>query len=54
MVYIKIDDTYKDIAEDVEAKFDISNNELDRPLAKGKNKTVVGLKKDELGGEIMK
>ena len=29
MVYIKTDDIYKDIAEDVEARFDISNNELD-------------------------
>ena len=24
-VYIKIDDIYKDVAEDVETKFDISN-----------------------------
>ena len=30
-----------------------SNYELVRPLAKGKNKTVIGLIKDELGGKMM-
>ena len=49
----KADDIYKDIAEDVETRFDTSNDELDRPLAKGKNKKVIGLMKDELGGKIM-
>ena len=29
---------YKDIAEDVETRFDTSNFELDQPLPKGKNK----------------
>ena len=38
IVYIKPDDIYKDIAEDVETRFDTSNYELDRPLPKGKNK----------------
>ena len=37
IVYIKTDDIYKDIAEDVETRFDTSNYELDRPLPKGKN-----------------
>ena len=32
IVYIKPDDIYKDIAEDVETRFDTSNYELDRPL----------------------
>ena len=51
--YIKTADIYKDIAEDVETRFDTSNYELDRPLPKGKNKKVIGLMKDELGGKIM-
>ena len=45
--------TNKDIAEDVETRFDTSNLEIDRPLPKGKNK-VIGLMKDELRGQIMK
>ena len=44
---------YKDIAE-VEKSFDASNFELDRPLPKRKNKKVIGLMKNELGGQIMK
>ena len=43
MVYIKTDNIYKDIAEDVETRFDTSNYELDRPK-------VIGLMKD---GKIM-
>ena len=38
IVSIKTDKIYKDIAEDVESRFDTSNNALDRPLSKGKNK----------------
>ena len=52
-VYIKTDDVYKDIANDTETRFDISNYELDRPLPKEKNKIVIGLMKDELAGKIM-
>ena len=37
-VYIKTYAICKDIAEDIETRFDISNYELDRPLPKGKNK----------------
>ena len=40
---------YKDIAEDVETRFDTSNFEIQRPLPKGKNKKVIGLMKDESG-----
>ena len=32
IVYIKTDDIYKYIAEDVETRFDTSNYEIDRPL----------------------
>ena len=47
------DDTYKDIVEDVEIRFDTSNYELDRSLLKGNNKKVIGLMKDELHGKIL-
>ena len=50
---IKTEDFYKDIAEDVEKRFDTSGY-CDRPLPVGKNKKVIGLMKDELGGEVMK
>ena len=53
-VYIKIDDIYKDIAEDIKTSFDISNYELNRPLPKRKNKKFIDVMKDELGGKIMK
>ena len=49
---IKTEDFYKDIANDVEKRFDTSNYEVDRPLPTGKNKKVIGLMKDELGGKI--
>ena len=54
IVLVKTDDIYKDIAEDVETRFDTSNFEIDKPLPKGKNIKVTGLMKDELSGEIMK
>ena len=44
----------KDVAKDVEKSFDTSNFEIDRPLPKGKNKKVIGLMKNELGGQITK
>ena len=52
-VHVKTDDIYKDIAEDVETRFDTSNFELDRPLPKGKNRKEIGLMKDELGEQII-
>ena len=52
IVYIKTDDIYKGIAEDVETGFNTLNYELDRPLPKVKNKKVIGLMKDELGGKL--
>ena len=50
---IKTNDFYKDIANDVDKRFDTSNYELNRPLPTGKNKKVIGLMKDELGGKII-
>ena len=54
IVHMKTDNIYKYIAEDVETRFYTSSYELDRPLLKGKNVKVIYLKKDELGGKIMK
>ena len=53
---IKTEDFYADIADDVETRFDTSGypNDGSRPLPVGKNKKVIGLMKDELGGETMK
>ena len=50
---IKTNDFYKDIANAVECKFDTSNYEVNRPLLIGKNKKVIGLIKNELGGKII-
>ena len=51
---IKTEDFYKDIAEDVPARFDMSAYNPNQPLPVGLNKKVIGLMKDELGGEIMR
>ena len=58
IVYIKTVDIYRDILEDVETKFDTSNfetecNSIDRPLLQIRNKRVIGLMKDKLGGKTM-
>ena len=50
---IKTEDFHKDIANDVEKKFDTSNYEVNRPLPTGNNKKVIGLMKDELRGKII-
>ena len=47
IVYIKTNDNYKDIAEDIETGFDISNYELNRPLPTEKNKNRIILMEDE-------
>ena len=48
IIHIKTEDFYKDIADDVKKRFDISNYEVDRPLPRGINKRVTGIMKDEL------
>ena len=53
VINIKTEDFYKDIANDVEKRFNTSNYEVNRPLPTEKNKKVIGLKKDELGGKII-
>ena len=53
IMHIKTEDFYKDIANDVEKRFDTLIYEDNRPLPTGKNKKVIGLMKDELGGKVM-
>ena len=53
IIYIKTDDVYEGIADDLEKIFDTSNHEVDRPLPTRKNKKVSGLMKDELEGKNM-
>ena len=55
VIYIKTEDFYKDIANNVERWLDTSDyDENDkRPLAVGMNKKVIALFKDELGRKIM-
>ena len=52
---IETEDFYRDIANDMEERFDMSGYSKDdnRPLPIGENKKVIGLMKDELGGKIM-
>ena len=56
VIYIKTEDFYEDIADDVKKWFDTSNCGEDdkRLLPIGENKKVIGLFKDELRGKIMK
>ena len=51
--HVKTEYFYEDNVNDVEKRFDTSNYEVNRLLSKGKNKKVIGLMKDELGGELM-
>ena len=41
IIHIKYEDVYKDIANDVEKRFDTSNYEVNRPLSKDKNKKIL-------------
>ena len=53
--HIKTKDFYTDIADDVPTRFNTSGYSKDTatPLPIGLNKKVIGLMKDELGGQIM-
>ena len=53
IICIKTEDIFEDIADGVEKRFNTSNYEVNRSLPTGKNKRVIGLIKDELGGKIM-
>ena len=56
IIHIITEEFFEDISNDVEKWYDTSNyDENDkRTLPIGKNKKVIGLFKDELGGKIMK
>ena len=56
IIHIKTEDFYKDIANDIEKQFNTTNYDKNdkRPHSVGKNKKVMGLFKDELGGKIMR
>ena len=54
LVYdVQTEDFYADIADDIIERFDTSNYDVARPLPIGKNKKVIRMMKDELGGKIM-
>ena len=53
-IHTKTEDVYNDNANDVEKRLDTSKYSIKGPLPIGKNKKVIGLVKDELGGKIMK
>ena len=53
IIYVKTEDVYEDIADDVEKRFDTWNDEFNRPLSRGKNKKVTEFMKDELRGKII-
>ena len=49
ILFIKTENFYEDIADDVQKRFDTSNYRVDRSLPTKKNKKAIGLMKDELG-----
>ena len=55
VIFVKTDDFYKYIANDVERLFATSNDDKrdEKPLPIGKNKKVIGVFKDKLGGKIV-
>ena len=60
LCHIKTEDFYKDIAEDIPARFDTSGYDSStagqggaRPLPVGMNKKVIGSMKDKMAGEII-
>ena len=53
IVHIKSEDVYENLARDVETRSGTSNNiKIHLPI--GKNKKLIRLMKDEMGGKIMK
>ena len=54
IIHIKTEDVLQDIINGVEERFDTSNYEFRRPFSTAyREKKVIGLMNDELGGQIM-
>ena len=54
IVHTKLENAYERLAGDVEKRFGTINCKVKIHLPIGKNKTLIELIKDELGGKIMK
>ena len=56
IIHIRTEGFFENISNDVEVWYDTSNYDKNdkRPLPIGKNKKVIGLLKDEVGGKMMK
>ena len=55
MYEIETEDFYRDISDDVEARFDTSDFDKDHPsgIPTGKNKKLIGMMNDEAAGKII-
>ena len=53
IINIQTKDLYEDIVNDGEERSDTSDYEVNKTLSTGKNKKVIGLMKDHIGGKIM-
>ena len=53
IIHLKTKDAYEDIANYVKQIFETSNYEINRPLPIGKNRKVIILMKEKLGGKIV-
>ena len=53
IIQIRTEDVYEDIADDIEKRLDTPNYEINRQFPTKKNKKLIGLMKDELGGQNM-
>ena len=52
--HVKSEDDYADTVEVVKARSDTSSHKIRRPCSVGKNKKVIALLEDKLGGRIIK
>ena len=50
IIQIRTEDVHEDFADDIEKRLDTPNYEINRQFPTKKNKKLIGLMKDELGG----